>query len=548
MRLGKNVFPLSIVLLIVFCGAADAAAQSQTLTVDQAIDRFIERERMLMGTLRSLTPLVETYIQEFRRDKELGIVPERDHYYLGKADLRDAPKLLPLTQKDGGSGGWNPFAWFKLTYNPNGFVYKLFVDYRGIDRRNYRFDYIRREFLGEIRCLVFDLLPLASAGDRRFKGRIWIEDREFNIVRFNGVHTPEKTGGRYKFHFDSWRVNTAPGLWVPAFIYTAESQGDIHFKAHTRVWGYNAGSRGLQQELGAIRIETEEPSVDRSQGAADRSPIESHRLWQRQAEQNVIERLEKAGLLATPGTVDKVLETVVNNLIVTNDMDIEEVRCRILLTSTLESFSFGRTIILSRGLLDVLPDEASLAAMLAHELAHILLGSPDEFSRWGFFDNLLFPTEETFKHFSFTYTPEEEALADRKATAMMGKSPYKDKLHSAGLFQRQLDAHAKTLRNLISPHLGNRVFIGPQVVSSAPPLAADRLDQIAALPLGARIKLNPWTSEVELLKPRPVVLLSPREKMPFQVTPFMPYLTRHTSPGRSQVTQSKPDGSDKKPR
>jgi hypothetical protein len=29
-----------------------------------------------------------------------------------------------------------------------------------------------------------------------------------------------------------------------------------------------------------------------------------------------------------------------------------------------------------------------------------------------------------------------------------------------------------------------------------------------------------------MMKARPVVLLSPQEKMPFEVTPFFPYLTR----------------------
>jgi len=45
-----------------------------------------------------------------------------------------------------------------------------------------------------------------------------------------------------------------------------------------------------------------------------------------------------------------------------------------MMTSSLESFSLAYTIILSRGLIDVLPDEASLAMVLSHELAHIALG------------------------------------------------------------------------------------------------------------------------------------------------------------------------------
>ena len=97
--------------------------------------------------------------------------------------------------------------------------------------------------------------------------------------------------------------------------------------------------------------------------------------WQQQAEDNVLERLQNAGLLAPAGDVDKVLQTVVNNLEVTNNIDLPRpVRTRVLLTSPLETFSVGNTIVISRGLIDVLPDEASLAMVLSHELAHIVLG------------------------------------------------------------------------------------------------------------------------------------------------------------------------------
>ena len=65
------------------------------------------------------------------------------------------------------------------------------------------------------------------------------------------------------------------------------------------------------------------------------------------------------------------------------------VHCRILLTSPLESFTVGHTIVLSRGLIDVLPDEASLATMIAHELAHIVLSHPVIDTRFAFADRLM---------------------------------------------------------------------------------------------------------------------------------------------------------------
>jgi hypothetical protein len=54
-------------------------------------------------------------------------------------------------------------------------------------------------------------------------------------------------------------------------------------------------------------------------------------------------------MLARTGEVDKLLDTVVNNLEITNNLDIQpEVRCRVLLTSPIESFSVGHWRLFSR--------------------------------------------------------------------------------------------------------------------------------------------------------------------------------------------------------
>ncbi len=50
------------------------------------------------------------------------------------------------------------------------------------------FSYVRREFLGSVRTWVFDVHPKV-AGMGRFYGRVWIEDQDGNVVRFNGTYT-----------------------------------------------------------------------------------------------------------------------------------------------------------------------------------------------------------------------------------------------------------------------------------------------------------------------------------------------------------------------
>jgi hypothetical protein len=74
------------------------------------------------------------------------------------------------------------------------------------------------------------------------------------------------------------------------------------------------------------------------------------------------------------------------------------------------------------------------------------------------------------------------------------------------------------------------VALSSELASLGPQLQAGKLDQVAALPLGARVKVNPWDDRVELLRTKPVSLNSAREKMPFEVTPFLPFLMRYQEP------------------
>jgi len=510
-------------------------------TVNQAIDRIIAREHDQNSTIRRYNPIVETYIQDMKPDKDLGSIPVRDHYFLGQANLsKGVVDTSMLGKKKGKLDMLNPLShvagFFESSYVPEGFLQMIYLDTTDFDRQHYQFDYVGREFLGEVRCLVFDIQPLPKSGKGRFKGRIWAEDQGYTIVRFNGVYTPLAGLNGFNLHFDSWRENVQPGLWLPAFIFSQESDlkdfmgNQIHFRAQTRLWGYNLTGAGREQEFSQLTIESPDAIQEQNAAPVDRSPIEAEREWQHQAEINVVDRLQRTGLLAPTNEVDKVLETVVNNLEVTNNLDIQpEIRCRVLLTTTLESFTIGHTIVMSRGLVDVLPDEASLAAMLAQELGQIIVTKPTT-DQWGFNDMTNVSTVEALSHFSFKDSASDIQAANQKAAELLKNSPYKDKLANASLFLKQLSTESKQLPALINPRLGNSVELGSNLASAGPSLQPDKVDQIAALPIGGRVKLDPWTDKVELLKTKPVALLSPREKMPFEITPFMPYLTRYQKP------------------
>jgi hypothetical protein len=513
--------------------------------MDEVVDRVIINENRLNGQMSKYRPLVETYIQNLKPDKDLGYTPAGDKYFLGRAQFTKGVELISLSDT-GGKGkkvftGIGNFFSFAMQYLPDGFLQMIFIDTNGFDKQHYKFDYVRREFLGEVRCLVFDVTPREKAGKGRFLGRIWVEDQDYHVVRFNGAYGGGGHSSWY-FHFDSWRTNVQPNLWLPSFVYSEERElhyalaKKLDFKAQTRLWGYNLGGAAQEQELTKILVET--PVTDETKNANDLSPVQAQRSWDRQAEDNVIDRLQRIGLIAPKGEVDKVCETVVNNLEVTNNLDIDpDVRCRVMMTSTLESFTVGHTIVLSRGLIDVLPDEASLATMIAHELGHIVLGHRLD-SSYAFFDQLLgVQDKDTFRHFGFARTTEEENAASAKAAELLAKSPYNNQLASARLFLAALDSRQKEIPNLISAHLGNRVLFTDLKVAT--PAAGDKKTQvITALPIGGRVKLDPWNDRLELLKSKPVGNVAEREKMPFEVTPFMPYLTRFGSEAAKPVAAS----------
>jgi hypothetical protein len=250
--------------------------------------------------------------------------------------------------------------------------------------------------------------------------------------------------------------------------------------------------------------------------------------------------------MAPRGEIDKVLETVVNNLEVTNNLDVDpEVRCRVLMTTTLESFTLGHTIVLSRGLIDVMPDEASLATVIAHELGHVVLGHRMD-SNYAFFDQLLVEDKDTFRHFYFARTPAEEQAANAKAIEFLNNSPYKTQLGNAGLFLTALQSRQKEIPNLISAHLGERVPAIADLKTVAPADAKQSPLMLAALPIGGRVKLDPWLDKLELIKSKPIGTIAEREKMPFEVTPFMPYLARFGNEAVKPIAASAAAPADQK--
>ena len=544
----------SFVTVVLSLSALSAQAKVQhaiaapALTPEQTelVEKSFAREKVTIEEIQKHIPLVQTYIQNTRPDAKLYAVPTSDEYMLNRVDFAKAFMTKAYKSKNGRGffkGSANAFrslgSAFKMTYSSTGFMDMMFVDPTSYDRAHYDFAFVRREFLGEVRTEVFDVHPKPGNGSGRFVGRVWIEDQGGNVVRFNGSYTRSalQQAARYWVHFDSWRNNIQPDVWLPVAIYAEEEDRPealkpAGFRAQTHFWGYSLKLPTHETQSTSVVVDN---ATDQSEGAQDVSPLEAQRDWYSQAEQNVLDRLVEAGLVAAPSDFDKTLEQVTNNLILGSKLTLAgKIHCRVLLTTPFESLAVGNTILISEGLVDVLPSEEDLAAVLSFQLAQIVLGHQID-ARYAFDDRLLFPDEATFQQIRMNHSEQDDLDSAKKAIELLHNSIYHDKLRNVGLFLAQLQAREKNLSALMTPRMGDSMVKRDgtawlsEVSKEPAQLDVDNLAQIAALPLGSHLRIDPWDDEVHFLNVKAEPILNPREKMPLELTPIYFRLSRYGS-------------------
>jgi hypothetical protein len=562
MKFRKIALTFLVTTLSVACAFAKNEPKYEPvhpLTPEQSelVDKAIAHEKEVIKSIQKRTPLVETYIQNTRPDLKLYEVPVEDEYILSRVDFgrgffdKQFDNRAAAPQK-GAKGFFHGslaamaglskalgLEKFQFTYNPNGFMQMMFLDPSGFDKNHYVFGFVRREFLGTVRTAVFDVHPKVS-GMGRFFGRIWIEDQDGNVVRFNGTYTPptQEDSSKYYFHFDSWRMNVQPDVWLPVAVYVEETtriEGvkTVGLKAQTHFWGYSLKLPTRDSENVSVKVED---ATDTSVDSQDVGPLQATRAWVTQAENNVIDRLVEAGLVAplNPGGYEnKVLDQIVVNLIVPNNLAFsDQIHTRVILSTTIEATTVGNTILISRGLIDSLPNEESIASVVAMELAHIAMGHHID-TRYAFNDRLMFPDQSTFQRIDMYHSDRDNTEAAKEAMKYLSNSMYKDKMPNAGLFYAQLVDREKALKGLTSPKLGDSLLKADgtawmaDLQKMAPKINWDDMNQTAALPLGSWVKTDPWDDKVHMLNAKRYAPMNARDKMPFEVTPLFFRLTRY---------------------
>ena len=573
---------LSLALIVASSASAHAAGLSvfgskkkdinagKKLTPAQSalIDKSVVREKQVIKVLKERAPLVETYIQNMKPDPVMRQVPESDQHFLGRVEFgkvindtsyQDGPKaggkqskiggiLHSSTSFLGGLGGS-----LHLQFHESGFVQMLLMDSIEYDKQHYNFGFVRTDFLGNIKTAVFDVTPINSHKTGAFFGRIWIETQNGNVVRFNGDFAGSEKDYEEFFHFDSWRTNVQPDLWLPTSFYVEESDpksqtSTLKFKAINYVWGYALKVPPATAENNDLEIE----GVNDSTQAQDLSPLAAQRQFIKQAEDNIVERLFQAGLLDAPSDFDKQLETLANNILAYNNLiPPGAIHVRTLLTEPLESLSVGNTIILSKSLIDTTAVQtsdgvqlgANLYAVLSFQLAHIISGHRLD-TKFAFNDRMLFPDNAAFRRIPMHHTDADNTEAAKKAVELLNAKPTIDdpsftaSAKYFGLYLQQLQQRVKGLHALNEPMIGDGLvksdtdssFWLQALVPKGDKLDVKDLKQQAAEPLSSFLRFDPWTDQVIQLHTALDPILSASDKMPFEVAPIYIKLGYYKAP------------------
>jgi len=509
-----------LVKQLLVCGTVLAVLSGLTVASEpeappsqNIIKRIVWGERGFLGKLGAFT--FETVVQ---REGQTGDTAG-DFHKFGSAALTPAgfvvSEYAPAFMTPKKPTGVR--RWPLLT---PGFVQMIVPDVAGVDQSRYDWKYKGQELLGDVHCWVFDLTPNTAAGYGLFTGRIYISKNDLAIIRFDGTYTHDPRKPSPYLHFVSSRIKTGPDqLWMPASVYVEEHdtirpiQGSTRLKARATFWGFHPIISTGNESTG-IRIPKDQPAIV----SKDLPTSPQVHDWYLEIESMVITWMEAHSLLAPKGNVDRVVEAVITNLVEASGVDYQwPIHARVVLTTPLEVFTIGDTVVISRGLIDVLGSESALALVLAPQVAHVLLGHHID-TNYSFPDRFLQPQDQVVQRLTFRRTAPEIGEADPLGLALFSKSSYKSKLADAALFLSGVTKNCQQMSTLFRPVFGNPIpgcnHPGPfdRLLELTPP-AEDK--QLPALPLGSRVRVDPWSGAIELIAPL-------QENAPFKLIALIP--------------------------
>jgi hypothetical protein len=360
------------------------------------------------------------------------------------------------------------------------------------------------------------LKPKESAGPGAFSGEIWVADHD--IVRFKGtfLNPPPRLKGTYA-SFDSVRFKTQSGRWLPWKTHLDQtglppSVPGLALRARVTVWGFDSQAAGLS---GTVGVQLDD-NVDSTHVSVAQLSSEDVYL---EAERNLIRWLAGVGIVAPSSKFEReVCDPIIQDIVAANQITLDRtLSCRVLLSVPAETVLFESVIGISKTVFDLAPNSATVAVLIAREVALAKVRSSHLDLAWGRPDTLMLRNErDLLNHLNMTPTQIERDQADDLAIEYLKhlRGYKRQDLEAAAIFLYTASEACKTRPALLAPRFGDglpgcgREAYISKMAMPAPPGSASN----PAMHVGSRIKINPWSDMVSLMPAQ-------QERAPYGVIP-----------------------------
>jgi hypothetical protein len=210
-----------------------------SMPVEQIIKRFAEKEAEFKLERDNFTYSQTYSIQtldddnrpdgEYRMSSDIIFTPEGKRYeHITFAPQNTLQRIL-LSQQD-----------LDDVRNVQPFVLNT------MELPKYDVKYVGRQQVDELSCYVFDVGPKTIEKNQRyFKGRVWVDDKDLQIVMTDGKAVPDivtKNNENVFPRFRTYRENIEQGYWFPVYTraddYLHFRSGDVHIRMTIRYSNY----------------------------------------------------------------------------------------------------------------------------------------------------------------------------------------------------------------------------------------------------------------------------------------------------------------------
>lgn len=204
-------------------GESKIVTEPPAIPVDQIIQKFAEKETEFRTERDNFTYTQMFVIQtldadgrpdgEYRMTSDILFTPEGKRYE--KVTYAPASTLTRIQMSQQDLDDLEHVQPFVLTTQ---------------DLPKYDVKYVGKQHIDELTTYVFDVGPKKiEKNERYFQGRIWVDDKDLNIVKSDGKAVPDihKKGNENVFpHFETFRENIEGHYWFPTYT---RSNDTLHF-------------------------------------------------------------------------------------------------------------------------------------------------------------------------------------------------------------------------------------------------------------------------------------------------------------------------------